>query len=54
MSEPNPLARLLSANAEWAADTKSKHPDFFKKLAEKQEPKVGFEHLWLVDNVLIE
>jgi len=37
------LARLLSNNAQWVADVTEKDPDFFKRTAGKQEPKV----LWI-------
>jgi hypothetical protein len=42
MAEKHPdLARLLSANAQWASDVNKAEPGFFAKAAEGQSPKVN-------------
>lgn len=39
---PAELNRLLSSNAQWAADVNTHEPEFFRQSAKGQAPKVGF------------
>lgn len=41
MSSIPELARLLSSNAQWAADVHKYEPSFFRESAKGQAPKVG-------------
>ena len=38
-----PYEKLLEDNKQWAAETQSKQPDFFKNLVNLQTP----EYLWI-------
>lgn len=37
------LEHLLESNRQWAEQVKAAEPDFFEKIAQKQEPKI----LWI-------
>ena len=55
MSSIPELARLLSSNAQWAADVHKYEPSFFRESAKGQAPKVGLlvMHVHLLYSFLV-